>query len=53
MLTFDDMEPVEKIKIYDKSAKLMDSYDHHDEEYIAVQSGDIFIPKSHQKNLFT
>lgn len=43
MVAFDDMEPTEKLKIYDKGAHKID-YDTYG-EYISLRFGDIHIPR--------
>lgn len=43
MVTFDDMEPTEKLRIYDKGA--MRDYDSYGDWWITLRSGDIQIPK--------
>ena len=43
MVTFDDMEPTEKLRIYDKGA--MRDYDSYGDWWITLRSGDIQIPR--------
>jgi len=43
MVVFDDTQPAEKIRIYDKGVDLME-YDTFG-EYLSLRSGDIFVPK--------
>lgn len=43
MVTFDDMEPTEKLRIYDKGA--MRDYDSYGDWWITLRSGDIRIPR--------
>jgi predicted dehydrogenase len=43
MAVFDDLEPSDKLKIYDKGAQLSDSYNTY-AEYIGLRFGDITIP---------
>jgi len=44
MASFDDMEPSEKIRVFDKSAQVVrDGYANY-EEFIRLRSGDIMIP---------
>ncbi len=43
MVTFDDMEPTEKLRIYDKGA--MRDYDSYGGWWITLRSGDIQIPR--------
>ena len=43
MVTFDDMEPTEKIRVYDKGA--MREYDSYGDWWITMRSGDIQIPR--------
>jgi predicted dehydrogenase len=43
MVTFDDMEPAEKLRIYDKGA--IRDYDSYGDWWITLRSGDIQIPR--------
>lgn len=43
MLVFDDLEPTDKIKLYDKGAEKQVSYDTY-AEYISLRFGDVIIP---------
>ena len=43
MVTFDDMEPAEKLRIYDKGA--VRDYDSYGDWWITLRSGDIQIPR--------
>ena len=45
MVTFDDMEPREKLRIYDKGVDRPPEYGSYGES-LAVREGDIFIPKT-------
>jgi predicted dehydrogenase len=49
MLVFDDMEPIEKIKIYDKAAIPQTQFETYDEEYFTLSNGDIYIPELSKK----
>lgn len=44
MITFDDMEATEKIKIFDKGAQ-KDFLDAHYGDYITIRLGDIYLPR--------
>jgi len=44
MVTFDDVEPAEKVKVYDKSARGNLSYNSYGEA-ITLRQGDIYIPR--------
>ena len=44
MVTFDDMEAAEKIRIYDKSAEVAEAYESF-AQAVAIRSGDIVIPR--------
>jgi predicted dehydrogenase len=44
MVTFDDMEPAEKLRIYDKGADVQEGYANYATS-IAIRSGDILIPR--------
>lgn len=44
MVVFDDMASAEKIKIFDKGAKMSDDYQTFG-EYLSIRQGDIHIPK--------
>ena len=43
MAVFDDMEPTEKLRLYDKTAELNRSYQQY-ADWITIRSGDIVIP---------
>lgn len=43
MLVFDDMEPTEKVRLYDKGAQKQTSYDSY-AEYVSLRFGDVIIP---------
>jgi len=43
MIVFDDMEPHEKIRVYDKGVDVSDDYGSYG-EYLTLREGDIFIP---------
>ena len=45
MLVFDDMQLVEKIKIYDKSFVTHHDFETYDEEYLTLSSGGVYIPE--------
>lgn len=45
MMVFDDVEPVNKIRIYDKGVKKPKHYDTFDEFHYSYKYGDIVIPK--------
>lgn len=45
MLVFDDMQPVEKIKIYDKTFVAQAGFDTYDEEYLTMSNGGVYIPE--------
>jgi predicted dehydrogenase len=45
MAVFDDMQPVEKVCIYDKSVQQRDDFNYYDEEYLYIQNGDIVTPQ--------
>ncbi|MBN2562749.1 MAG: Gfo/Idh/MocA family oxidoreductase, partial [Phycisphaerae bacterium] len=44
MVTFDDMEPAEKIRVYDKGADVAEGYENF-ARAIAIRTGDIIIPR--------
>jgi len=44
MVVFDDMEPSEKIRIYDKGVDTVTDYNTYG-EYLSIRTGDILIPK--------
>ena len=43
MIVFDDMEPREKVKVYDKGFDMTKNYDSYD-EFLQIRDGDIHIP---------
>lgn len=45
MLVYDDISPLEKIRIYDKGVNIQPHYDTFGEFQLAYRFGDIFIPK--------
>ena len=45
MMVFDDVQPTEKIRIYDKGVELPDHYDTFAEFHYSYKYGDIIIPK--------
>jgi predicted dehydrogenase len=45
MMVFDDVQPTEKIRIYDKSVELPNHYDTFAEFHYSYKYGDIIIPK--------
>ena len=45
MLVYDDVDPTEKIKIYDKGVEIQPHYDSFGEFQLTLRSGDIFIPR--------
>ncbi len=45
MMVFDDVQPIEKIKIYDKGVEQPDHYDTFAEFHYSYKYGDIVIPK--------
>jgi len=45
MLVYDDVSPLEKIRIYDKGVTVMPHYDTFGEFQLSYRFGDIFIPK--------
>ncbi len=44
MAVFDDMEPAEKIRLYDKGVDMVTDYQTYG-EYLSIRQGDILIPK--------
>jgi len=45
MMVYDDVEPTEKIRIYDKGVEVPKHYDTYDEFHYSYKYGDILIPK--------
>lgn len=45
MLVYDDVEPTEKIKIYDKGVEVQPHYESFGEFQLTLRSGDIFVPR--------
>ena len=45
MMVFDDVQPTEKIRIYDKSIEIPKHYDTYAEFHYSYKYGDIVIPK--------
>jgi len=45
MLVYDDIEPTEKIKVYDKGVEIQPHYDNFGEFQLTLRSGDIFVPR--------
>jgi predicted dehydrogenase len=45
MLVYDDVEPTEKIKVYDKGVEIQPHYESFGEFQLTLRSGDIFVPK--------
>jgi len=45
MLVYDDVSPLEKIRVYDKGVTVQPHYDTFGEFHLAYRFGDIFIPK--------
>ncbi len=45
MLVYDDVSPLEKIRIYDKGVTVMPHYDTFGEFHLSYRFGDIFIPR--------
>ena len=44
MIVYDDIEPMEKIKLYDKSVQVPDHYDTYAEFHYAYHYGDVYSP---------
>ena len=45
MLVYDDVDPTEKIKVYDKGVEIQPHYDNFGEFQLTLRSGDIFMPR--------
>ncbi|HOX26316.1 MAG TPA: Gfo/Idh/MocA family oxidoreductase [Candidatus Krumholzibacteria bacterium] len=45
MLVYDDVDPTEKIKVYDKGVEIQPHYDNFGEFQLTLRSGDIFVPR--------
>ena len=45
MLVYDDVDPTEKIKVYDKGVEIQQHYDNFGEFQLTLRSGDIFVPR--------
>ncbi|MDY0110573.1 MAG: Gfo/Idh/MocA family oxidoreductase [Candidatus Krumholzibacteria bacterium] len=45
MLVYDDVDPTEKIKVYDKGVEIQPHYDSFGEFQLTLRSGDIFVPR--------
>jgi len=45
MLVYDDVDPTEKIKVYDKGVEIQQHYDNFGEFQLRLRSGDIFVPR--------
>lgn len=45
MLVYDDVDPTEKIKVYDKGVEIQPHYDNFGEFQLRLRSGDIFVPR--------
>ena len=45
MLVYDDVNPTEKIKVYDKGVEIQPHYENFGEFQLTLRSGDIFLPR--------
>jgi len=45
MLVYDDVDPTEKIKLYDKGVEIQQHYDNFGEFQLTLRSGDIYVPR--------
>ncbi len=45
MLVYDDIDPTEKIKVYDKGVEVQPHYEGFGEFQLTLRSGDIFVPR--------
>lgn len=45
MLVYDDIDPTEKIKVYDKGVEIQPHYENFGEFQLTLRSGDIFLPR--------
>jgi predicted dehydrogenase len=45
MLVYDDIDPTEKIKVYDKGVEIQPHYETFGEFQLTLRSGDIFVPR--------
>ena len=45
MLVYDDVDPTEKIKVYDKGVEVQPHYEGFGEFQLTLRSGDIFVPR--------
>lgn len=45
MLVYDDVDPTEKIKVYDKGVEIQQHYDSFGEFQLTLRSGDIYVPR--------